>query len=401
LRKVTIDHFSTIPYLVFSQSSDLPGMNLNFHWINILILFGALQGLIFFIILLFNKKHPGARFLAALMFVLAYNGFETFNWSSGLNFIYFDIFSFIIIFGVGPSLYLYVTTLLNPERVLSKKIIAAHYGLVIFHLSVRLAILVYHVLWINKIIESDVRPGDIMDIQLWNVEPISVAVFLGYLTASIYAFRKSGKTSSIKAISKEGQQTLLRWIRALLIGTTIFGIAWVATVATPFLFEVDFDSHYYPIEIGLVLLIYWIAMTGYHRTKVIYLKSSKTSSGPVLDPDYERQLARLKHAMEIDKLYLDPELNLARLSEQTGIQPKTISSILNQYHQTSFSDFVNDYRVQEVKRRMLDPSHQHLTISGIALESGFNSQATFQRAFKNITGVSPREYMTTSLKKTA
>jgi AraC-like DNA-binding protein len=374
-------------------------MNLNFHWINILILFGALQGLIFFFILLFNKKHPGARFLAAFMFVLAYNGFETFNWSSGLQNVWFDIFSFIVIFAIGPSLYLYVTTLLNPQRVLSKKIIIAHYGLVIFHFCFRVALLGYHLLWINKIIDSDVTPSSIMDIQLWYVEPITVAVFLAYLIASIYEFRKSG-TSALKSISKEGQQTLFRWIRALLIGTTIFGIAWIATVATPYLFEVDFDSHYYPIEIGLVFLIYWIAMSGYHRTKLIYLKTSKTPASPVMDMQYESQLAKLRHAMEVEKLYLDPELNLARVSEQTAIQPKTISSILNQYQQTSFSDFVNDYRVQEVKRRMLDPANQHLTISGIALESGFNSQATFQRAFKHATGVSPREYMTTSLKKT-
>jgi hypothetical protein len=153
-------------------------MNLNFHWINILILFGALQGLIFFFILLFNKKHPGARFLAAFMFVLAYNGFETFNWSSGLQNIWFDIFSFIVIFAIGPSLYLYVTTLLNPHRVLSKKIIIAHYGLVIFHFAFRIALLGYHLLWINKIIDSDVTPSSIMDIQLWYVEPITVVVFL-------------------------------------------------------------------------------------------------------------------------------------------------------------------------------------------------------------------------------
>lgn len=58
-------------------------VELDLHWINLLILFGALQGLIAGIILLFNRKHPGARFLSAFVLVLAYNGFETFNWSAG------------------------------------------------------------------------------------------------------------------------------------------------------------------------------------------------------------------------------------------------------------------------------------------------------------------------------
>jgi hypothetical protein len=91
-------------------------MDLEFSWINILILFGAVQALIFGIILLFNRRHPGARFLSAFIFVLSYNGFETFGWSSHFSdsFIFFDLFPFVLIFAIGPSLYLYVTSLLYP-----------------------------------------------------------------------------------------------------------------------------------------------------------------------------------------------------------------------------------------------------------------------------------------------
>jgi AraC-like DNA-binding protein len=177
------------------------------------------------------------------------------------------------------------------------------------------------------------------------------------------------------------------------------GIAWVLTVATPYFIEFPFDDHYYPIEIGLVFFIYWVAMSGYHRTKMIYLKSSRSAS-LITDAESEKYLALLKKSMESDKLFLDPELNLARVATHTGIGAKTISSILNQYHQTSFNDFVNDYRVREVRERLIDPANQHLTISGIALESGFNSQATFQRAFKNNTGMSPREYLNIQIQKT-
>ena len=60
-------------------------MNLDSHWINLVILFGAVHGLVFGLILLFNRKHPGAPFLGLFIFVLAYNGFETLNWSAGLD----------------------------------------------------------------------------------------------------------------------------------------------------------------------------------------------------------------------------------------------------------------------------------------------------------------------------
>ena len=74
-------------------------MELNFSVANLLILFGAIQGLIFSLILISNRKHPGAL----QMFALAYNGFETFHWRSGLSdhHFTFDLFPFVTIFCIG------------------------------------------------------------------------------------------------------------------------------------------------------------------------------------------------------------------------------------------------------------------------------------------------------------
>jgi AraC-like DNA-binding protein len=240
----------------------------------------------------------------------------------------------------------------------------------------------------------------IYNIILTFAEPLSVLLFICYLVASIYEFRRFNPAQLIKSISKEGQQVVFKWIKVLLICMSILAVAWLITVAVPIIFDYWDDIHYYPIELSLVLFTYWIAMTGYHRMKLIYTKP-RSASAVILDNDSGKYLSQLKNAMELDKLYLDPELNLNKVSSHTGISAKTISAILNQYHQTSFNDFVNDYRVREVKARLIDPSCQHLTISGIALESGFNSQATFQRAFKSNTGMSPREYINLSLKKMA
>lgn len=66
-------------------------------------------------------------------------------------------------------------------------------------------------------------------------------------------------------------------------------------------------------------------------------------------------------------------------SEQTGIAQKVISAVLNQQLNKSFSEFVNEYRITEVKKRLLEPQRDNLTIVGLAYECGFNSQSTFQR----------------------
>jgi len=100
--------------------------------------------------------------------------------------------------------------------------------------------------------------------------------------------------------------------------------------------------------------------------------------------------------MKEDKIYLNPNLNLATLSEKTGIAPKTISAVLNQHLQKSFNEFVNGYRVNEFKEKIVQPEMNNLTIAGIAFECGFNSQATFQRTFKELTGQSPSDFRKTA-----
>jgi len=80
------------------------------------------------------------------------------------------------------------------------------------------------------------------------------------------------------------------------------------------------------------------------------------------------------------------------MAEATGFTQKIISAVLNQHLQKSFNEFVNQYRVNEFKEKIQSPQTNNLTIAGIALECGFNSQATFQRTFKEITGKSPSEF---------
>ncbi|MBT1686280.1 helix-turn-helix domain-containing protein [Dawidia soli] len=367
-------------------------MNLTFHWINILILIGAVNALVFCIVLLFQRRHPGAKYLAAFVFVFAYNGFETFNWSSGLENYYrfFNIFSFIVIYAVGPSLYLHVCALLDPERKVSAGAIARHYSLVIFQFVTRIVVLGYHVLIVNNVFAPPVSPGQLMTIIWTYSEPLSVAVFLAYLAATLVRFRNYKAAFQRKAGEK--QKPLLRWVTTLLACSCMLGVGWTLTVIFLYVIPVAPGDIYYPIELGLVLFTYWIVLDGYHSVKVLSAKRGAVRQ-PAAGDTHERHFATLREAMEIEKMYLDPELSLSKMSASTGIPAKTISAVLNQHQNMSFADFVNTYRVKEVSNRMMDPANRQFTLSSLALDSGFNSQATFQRVFKNVTGMSPRVYM--------
>ncbi len=375
-------------------------MDLDFNWINLLILFGALQGLVFSIILLFNKKHPGAIYLSIFMFVLAYNGLETFNWSSGLgnHIIFFDLFPFVMIYALGPSLYLYVHSLLYPEKRRSLKIVLAYYSPPIFQLIFRIVIIGIYLFVVNNVFFTKNQLELLDGIYYSYAEVVSIITFFFYLYLSLNLFIKAHASQDIPSVSKETQQEIYKWVKALLICMVVLGIAWPLTVIASHTPYFHYDASYYPIELALVIFVYWIAIVGYFRVKIISPGTTKMSPNLIPTSTAKKLIIQLRQAMENDKLYLNPTLNRHLLSTHTGISAKTISAALNQHSRQNFNDFINDYRVKEVCKKLLSPETQHLTISGIALESGFNSQATFQRAFKNTMGMSPKEYLDTQLK---
>ena len=100
----------------------------------------------------------------------------------------------------------------------------------------------------------------------------------------------------------------------------------------------------------------------------------------------------LVHLMEDEKVYRDQELSLEQLSRRMGINRTYLSQAVNQYWGGHFNDFVNHYRVKEAQERLRDPGLRDAGILGLAFDVGFNSKSTFNRVFKNRTGMTPRAF---------
>jgi AraC-like DNA-binding protein len=145
---------------------------------------------------------------------------------------------------------------------------------------------------------------------------------------------------------------------------------------------------WYPIYIPMSILIYWLGINGYLITQF----QPKKISQPLPNDVFNQTIQALQIAMEQDKLYLNPDLSLDILAQHTGIAQKTISAALNRHLDKTFNEFVNEYRIAAFKEKFTGEDNGHLTIAGIAAECGFNSQATFQRTFRQFTGLSPSAY---------
>lgn len=107
----------------------------------------------------------------------------------------------------------------------------------------------------------------------------------------------------------------------------------------------------------------------------------------------EQYHQQLLSVMKEKKPYLNGELSARELADLVGISTNHLSEVLNQVQQQNFFDFVNSFRVDEVKSRIKDPGYTHLTLLGIALESGFNSKTSFNTVFKKFTGQTPSQYI--------
>lgn len=120
---------------------------------------------------------------------------------------------------------------------------------------------------------------------------------------------------------------------------------------------------------------------------------------PVTDRyDAREKGRRLKEVVARGRLYEDAELTLATLAEKLKVPPHDLSRLINIGLEKNFSDFINEFRVREVVRKMQGPDYDQLTLLGIAYDAGFNSKTTFNRVFKEMTGKTPTEYKN-SLKK--
>lgn len=126
---------------------------------------------------------------------------------------------------------------------------------------------------------------------------------------------------------------------------------------------------------------------------ILKLDSSTQLATPITDRyDAKEKSRRLKEAVAANRLYEDPELTLTSLAIKLNIHPHDLSRIINVGMEKNFSDFINEFRVRETARKMQDPAYDRLTLLGIACESGFNSQRTFNRVFKEMTDKTPVEY---------
>jgi AraC-like DNA-binding protein len=362
---------------------------------------GSLQGLIVSSLLFFSKKKRSSNRLLAMLILLItlasfnlYGGYH--NWfDSRLLHLIAELVPLVVVMPLGPLIWFYVQSSLDPAFRITKKQ-RRHFYPVLIDLVPSLTAIIYFIGIMTKLIHKNPAPWGafIDDFNVYADIPrwfsITFYLWLSARYLSAYKLRNNG--------SLNGQTNYFKWLQQFLGAFAVFQGIWLVYLVPyviPRYTNIMLDTFdWYPIYIPMAILIYWLGIKGYLISQQQIVSGKKiAATTAALTPEYiNRVIAVLTKAMEVDKIYLDPGLNLAVMAKATGLPQKTISAVLNQHLQKSFNEFVNQFRVKEFTEKIFQPGMNNLTLAGVALECGFNSQATFQRTFKEFTGKSPSEY---------
>lgn len=164
----------------------------------------------------------------------------------------------------------------------------------------------------------------------------------------------------------------------------------------------------YSFLIGLFLVAVLIAiLIVYFSSKIWKLKRRMTNERIILSTVKEQGKAKktvlpevkvnslldnLLSYMENEKPYLSAKLNISDVSMKLDCTEIELSQLLNNHLNVNFSNFINTYRVNEIKHRLNQDNLSKYTLKALSEQCGFSSKTTFYRVFKNVTGMTPLEY---------
>ncbi|MBC9909665.1 AraC family transcriptional regulator [Chitinophaga varians] len=361
------------------------------NFFRIIILLGAVQGLVAGVLLMAMKKNrlPN-RLLAAVLLVLALASFRLYG--NYLDWFHSDIIRFVadllpwmLVMLVGPLVWFYIQASMDAGFRFTKRS-RIHFFPVIVDLVPVLTAYGFVIAALAGWIPGSAATKVGIFIDHYNV----YSDIPRWISLTAYLWLSVRYLATATAMDQPRYRLLRRFPRVMLVFQALWLLYLIPYVIPRYTNLMLNTFDWYPIYVPLAVMIYWLGIQGFILSyqEVVAAKKNVAPDESISQP----ALALLKKAMEEDRLFLDPSLNLTSLSEHTGLPAKTISAVLNQCLQKNLNEYINSYRVEAFKIAILLPGSSALTIAGVASDCGFNSLATFQRVFRQLTGLSPSEY---------
>ncbi len=354
-----------------------------------LVTIGAVMNGFVFAFLLFEKReNRRANIFLSLMilsmcltftpFILDISVWNAYQWLAWLP--------FSLSYWIGPSFYFYIKTLTGASSEFRKKDLWHFAPIILNYLHS-----IYHAVIVNS------NPWPIFHHVAEVLELAAIVSVAIYLVVSFKLVKKYQRSlfdnvSNIEKIDLKWVTRIIYIIGACCLLILIFLIA--SQIAGGRYTLERWDDPRAFILLLYSCILYWLSISGFKQAQTHQIAPSPITAELKDAGEFSEIIENLQESIEKDKLYQNQELTLSDLSKSTDIAERTISDAINQELGKNFFQFINEYRVEEVKSLLKDPGNDHLKIMSLALDAGFNSKATFNRIFKAHTGQTPKDFKT-------
>ena len=380
---------------------------------NLFLLVSALHGFAFSVVLFSSKngREKSMVYLNLLILVISINNIQSWALERGLlqNKFALEYMQFSWHFLAMPFLYMFLVHYLDLPQ---KSFNVLKFAIPVFILMViaQISFVVYY---------SDTASQERLDYIYERYSSLeeffSMLTSLSFFIYSMYILYKKENLFP-KILSFDN----LKWLYTFFILSSVGYLLWIlALVVKISLNFSDFLFSYYPLRVFTTVLIYWLGYQGFKQIRILkereiirkslLIDLNGNFSVDTIKVDTEKnpsksQAERQKEQFqEIDnfikskKKYLSTKYTLQDLAKDTELSSSTLSLIINNVAKKSFTDYLNEMRIDLAKTLLLDPEYSDYTITSIGLESGFNSKSTFYTVFKKHTGHTPVEFKNLSL----
>ena len=188
----------------------------------------------------------------------------------------------------------------------------------------------------------------------------------------------------------------LSWLKAIVFIFLSFHAFWI--------FE-DFVgiqnedwAQWFPLisTIFTFFMIFWIGHNGFSQSEIFTLRlfqlGKKELNVTEITSKGIQKFESISEMILQEKYFTNPNLNLRTLSIHLNLKEKELSKLINLHTEKNFYHYINQFRVNEFKESLRLPKAKQLTLLGLAEEAGFSSKSTFYTAFKNLEGLTPKQF---------
>jgi AraC-like DNA-binding protein len=355
--------------------------NFAFYLISFL---GAIQGSLIGFIVFLRKAYWSNIFIASFIFLFSIGLLEPFlqdvldEQNVLLIFLKFSNFLY------GPLIFLYISSLY--------KEISKHD--IVFHLSPFIILFLTETslsFWIGQ----SIAEGSVLIILF----EILVVQMLGY---SLISLRRLGVNTEIilkqkKAFSKND----ISWLKYFLVFLIcIYSISFIVSNLSLLGFS-EFEIIHRFNQLLMIVVVYALGykilvkpdfLLFQKKHKIIEYKPEKYSRSGLTESKASEYLELLEKYMLSQKPFLNADLSIHELADQLGISKHYLTQVLNEKSGKNFYEYINCYRVEEVKNLMTNPLFSNFNLPALGLQAGFKSKTAFNINFKKSTGLPPSEW---------